>query len=315
MIAPQQASQLARHCSSNLPCLTSAGGGVAFRSVLLASQNSISTMVNRHQFQQLAKAFRAGKLTLEEFSQQGFNATVRAEASSDVQSTKDLATLSVDVDLDRPRRCGWPEVILGEGKTPEQVLSIAHAITDADQPLLITRINQDVATALNREFPEGLYHAAARTFRFGRKKEVCSPGSTVAVVSAGTSDRAVAAEASETLRWMGIAPVECADAGVAGPARLEKHLPALRKCRSIVVVAGMEGALPSVVAGHVGCPVFAVPTSVGYGANLGGIAALLSMLNSCAANVAVVNIDAGFKAGYLAGMVACQAECGMRNAE
>jgi hypothetical protein len=123
-----------------------------------------------------------------------------------------------------------------------------------------------------------------------------------AVVSAGSSDMPVAEEARETLAWMGIECELIHDVGVAGPHRLLSRVDELRRADVIVVVAGMEGALPSVVAGHVDCPVFAVPTSVGYGANFGGVAALLGMLNSCAANVAVVNIDAGFKAGYLAGL-------------
>ena len=124
------------------------------------------------------------------------------------------------------------------------------------------------------------------------------------VVTAGTSDRPVAEEALETLRWMNCEADLIIDVGVAGPHRLQQHLESLRGCDAIVVAAGMEGALPSVVGGHVDCPVVAVPTSVGYGANLGGLSALLGMLNSCAANVAVVNIDAGFKAGYIAGLIA-----------
>jgi NCAIR mutase (PurE)-related protein len=126
----------------------------------------------------------------------------------------------------------------------------------------------------------------------------------VAVVTAGTSDLPVAEEARETLDWMGVSVCMIHDCGVAGPQRLPRHLTALRSADAIVVVAGMEGALPSVVGGYVDCPVVAVPTSVGYGASFGGIAALLGMLNSCASNVTVVNIDAGFKAGYVAGMIA-----------
>jgi NCAIR mutase (PurE)-related protein len=132
----------------------------------------------------------------------------------------------------------------------------------------------------------------------------------VTVVSAGTSDAPVAEEARATLEWMGVEVRMVADVGVAGPQRLPARLADLADADAIVVVAGMEGALPSVVGGYVPCPVFAVPTSVGYGANLGGIAALLAMLNSCAANVAVVNIDAGFKAGYLAGLVATRTASG-----
>ena len=131
-----------------------------------------------------------------------------------------------------------------------------------------------------------------------------NPQLVVAVVSAGTSDLPIAEEAVETVRWMNCDVALIVDIGVAGPQRLLSRVEQLRKADAVVVVAGMEGALPSVVAGHVSVPVFGVPTSVGYGANFGGVSALLSMLNSCASNVAVVNIDAGFKAAYLAGMVA-----------
>ena len=124
------------------------------------------------------------------------------------------------------------------------------------------------------------------------------------MITAGTTDLPVAEEAAETLAWMGVETLRIADVGVAGPHRLPERLAEFESADAIVVVAGMEGALPSVVGGYVGCPVVAVPTSVGYGANLGGVAALLSMLNSCASNVAVVNIDAGFKAGYMAGLIA-----------
>lgn len=127
------------------------------------------------------------------------------------------------------------------------------------------------------------------------------------VLTAGTSDRPVALEAVETLRWMAVDVELIQDVGVAGPQRLLRRLPGLAGADAVVVVAGMEGALPSVVGGYVDCPVIAVPTSVGYGANLGGLAALLTMLNSCAANVVVVNIDAGFKGGYVAGMIARRA--------
>jgi NCAIR mutase (PurE)-related protein len=135
------------------------------------------------------------------------------------------------------------------------------------------------------------------------------------VITAGTSDLPVAEEARETLAWMGVDATLVQDVGVAGPHRLPARLAEFADSDAVVVVAGMEGALPSVVGGYVACPVFAVPTSVGYGANFGGVSALLSMLNSCAANVAVVNIDAGFKAGYLAGLVATRAHQAPRSEE
>jgi NCAIR mutase (PurE)-related protein len=134
----------------------------------------------------------------------------------------------------------------------------------------------------------------------------------VTIVTAGTTDRPVAEEARETADWIGAHVTLVQDVGVAGPHRLEEHLPAIKKADAVVVVAGMEGALPSVIGGHVACPVIAVPTSVGYGVSFGGLAAFLSMLNSCTANVAVVNIDAGFKGGYLAGLIAQRAASGRR---
>ena len=153
----------------------------------------------------------------------------------------------------------------------------------------------------------------AKTLRVNNSQAPLDPDEVksskrVAVVTAGTTDQPVAAEARETLAWMGVESVLIQDVGVAGPYRLLSRVPDLRKCSVVVCVAGMEAALPSALAGHVACPVIAVPTSVGYGANLGGVAALLSMLNSCAANVTVVNIDAGFKGGYIAGLIASQVQ-------
>ena len=158
------------------------------------------------------------------------------------------------------------------------------------------------------EFPDGAYEPVARTFRLpsDRPCRTVDRSRHVPVIAAGTSDREVAGEAHETLRWMGVSSELIIDVGVAGPWRLWSQLPRLIDAAAIVVVAGMEGALPSVVGGHVACPVIAVPTSVGYGTNLAGIAPLLSMLNSCAANVISVNIDAGFKAGFVAGLIASQ---------
>jgi len=161
-----------------------------------------------------------------------------------------------------------------------------------------------VGAVLTEHFASGRYNPRGRIFRLDQPVEKREMKGRVAVVTAGTTDRAVAEEAKETLEWMAVDVALVQDVGVAGPQRLLARLDDLRPCDAIVVVAGMEGALPSVVGGHVSVPVIAVPTSVGYGANLGGLAALLSMLNSCAANVAVVNIDAGFKGGYLAGMIA-----------
>ena len=211
------------------------------------------------------------------------------------------------VDLDRVRRCGFPEVVLAQGKPPNTLVAIAGKIVKAEQDLLVTRLDAEQASALGQAFPAGDFNSLARTFRLsnGRPSNRVATGSVV-IVTAGTSDLPIAEEAAETLRWMRVSVDVVADVGVAGPQRLLQKVNQLRQAAAVVVVAGMEGALPSVIGGHVEAPIIAVPTSVGYGANLGGVAALLSMLNSCAANVAVVNIDAGFKAGYLAGLIVTQ---------
>ncbi len=221
-------------------------------------------------------------------------------------TTPDTAiTDSARVDLDRQRRCGFPEVVYCEGKSVEAVEQIFAALVAAGQDAFATRVSAEQAAAIQRRFPNARHNAIARTIRVPLVREQ-SPTGKVAVVTAGTADRPVAEEALETLRWMGCAVERIEDVGVAGPQRLLAVVPQLQDCDAVVVVAGMEGALPSVVGGHVSCPVIAVPTSVGYGASFGGIAALLGMLNSCAANVTVVNIDAGFKAGYVAGLIAKQ---------
>ena len=214
-----------------------------------------------------------------------------------------VITESARVDLDRQRRCGFPEVVFCEGKSPESVAEIFAALVAAGQQAFGTRASAEHAAAVQHRLPTAEYHPIARTIRVW--VGVAQPlRGKVAVVTAGTADRPVAEEALETLRWMGCAVERIEDVGVAGPQRLLAVVPQLQDCDAVVVVAGMEGALPSVVGGHVSCPVIAVPTSVGYGASFGGLAALLGMLNSCAANVTVVNIDAGFKAGYVAGLIA-----------
>lgn len=216
--------------------------------------------------------------------------------------TQTALTAEACVDLGRAARCGFPEVVYGSGKTPEAIVGVFEALSAAGQACLATRVNDEQAAAVLKHFPAVIFNQTARTLRISGS--ALNQRGRVAVVSAGTSDLPVAEEAAETARWMNCTVDLMVDIGVAGPQRLLARVPELRQADAIVVVAGMEGALPSVVAGHVSSPVFAVPTSVGYGANFGGVAALLSMLNSCASNVAVVNIDAGFKGAYLAGMVA-----------
>ena len=206
------------------------------------------------------------------------------------------------VDLDRGARCGFPEVIYCEGKTSEWVEGVVRRLIEAGQNCLATRVSADQANHLAAAFPEADQDRLARTFWL----PVSPPQALgeVAVITAGTSDLPVAQEAVVTARAIGCTVTLIADVGVAGIHRLLRQQERFRSADAIVVVAGMDGALPSVVGGLVDRPVVAVPTSVGYGAAFGGIAALLTMLNACPANVVVVNIDAGFKAGYVAALIA-----------
>jgi hypothetical protein len=208
------------------------------------------------------------------------------------------------VDHHRSLRCGCPEVVLCQGKTPGQTVSIVRAIRGKGHTVLATRADEPTRLALGLAFrPDGVEaNELARTVVVGPRLEPSAAG-TVAIVTAGTGDVPVAEEARVTAEVMGSPTVTVYDAGVAGLHRLLGSAEVLRSANVIVVVAGMEGALPSVVGGLVECPVIAVPTSIGYGASLGGLAALLAMLNSCAAGLAVVNIDNGFGAGYLAALI------------
>ncbi|MBI1290792.1 nickel pincer cofactor biosynthesis protein LarB [bacterium] len=208
------------------------------------------------------------------------------------------------LDLWREARRGRPEVVFGEGKTAEQIAAIALRMTQAGQNVLVTRVDaakRAAVAALVGEIPH-VESEAGRLMQF-RVQETKPRGGLVAVLAAGTSDLPVAEEAACTAEWLG-SPVERAyDVGVAGLHRLLARGELLRKARVLVVVAGMEGALPTVVSGLVARPVIAVPTSVGYGASFRGLSALLTMLNSCSSGVSVVNIDNGFGAGYLADMI------------
>lgn len=205
------------------------------------------------------------------------------------------------VDHHRAIRQGFPEVVLGLGKTPDQIAKIAAQIVAHDHPLLVTRADEAAWAAVQQVVPEAVYHATARAITVARDMP---PGrGRIAVLSAGTSDAPVAEEAAVTATVMGNVVDRVYDVGVAGLHRVLSERSRLETARVIIVVAGMEGALPSVVAGMVDVPVIAVPTSVGYGASFGGVAALLGMLNSCANGVAVVNIDNGFGAGCMASMI------------
>jgi NCAIR mutase (PurE)-related protein len=206
------------------------------------------------------------------------------------------------VDHHRELRHGMPEVILGKGKTPEQVLTIAQHLLAVSQNLLITRADAATATLVQQNLPGAEHFSLSGAIRIWRDKTLRGKGK-IAVVCAGTSDIPVAEEAQVTAEVMGNQVESIHDIGVAGIHRLLENSSRLAEARVVVVCAGMEGALPSAVGGLVSCPVIAVPTSVGYGASFHGLAALLGMLNSCASNVTVVNIDNGFGAGYVASLI------------
>ena len=206
------------------------------------------------------------------------------------------------VDHHRALRRGFPEVVYGGGKAKEQVAAIVDRIAAQGQNVLVTRASAEIHAAVAAKHPDARYHETARCVLLEVRDTPPLPG-RVAVVCAGTSDLPVAEEAAVTAEFHGAAVERIHDVGVAGLHRLLAHGPALREAHVVIVVAGMEGALPSVVGGLVDAPVIAVPTSIGYGASFQGLAALLSMLNSCASGVAVVNIDNGFGAGYLASVI------------
>jgi NCAIR mutase (PurE)-related protein len=206
------------------------------------------------------------------------------------------------VDHHRDLRQGFPEVILGVGKTPAQIAAIAERIVSSGRPLLVTRAQPEAFDAVAAVVPSARYHPDARAITLSQG-EIAPGRGTVMIASAGTADQPIAEEAAITAELMGNTIDRLYDVGVAGIHRLLREHTRLQSARVVIVVAGMEGALPSVVAGLVSVPVVAVPTSVGYGASFGGIAALLGMLNSCANGVSVVNIDNGFGAGCIASQI------------
>jgi NCAIR mutase (PurE)-related protein len=206
------------------------------------------------------------------------------------------------VDLQRGARTGFPEVVFGAGKTPEQTAAIAVEILKRDASLLITRITPEHFAAVSAKIPHALHHPMARCITVAIGAPPKRPGS-IAVVCAGTSDLPVAEEAAVTAEIMGNQVVRIADVGVAGLHRLLRRIEEIRRADVVIAVAGMEGALPSVLAGLIERPLIAVPTSIGYGASFQGLAALLAMLNSCGSGVTVVNIDNGFGAGFAASQI------------
>jgi pyridinium-3,5-biscarboxylic acid mononucleotide synthase len=248
--------------------------------------------VDLNGLQAFLERVRRGELAVEE--------AARRLAELPVQRIAEFAQL----DGERAVRQGVPEVIFGERKSPEQIGKLVARLRELGQAVLVTRLSPEAAPAAIAAAPEGKYDPVSRTFHARPPGPAQEARGVVAVVCAGTTDIPVAEEAAVTAGFVGAAVERLYDAGVSGLHRLLRRAPDLRQADALVVCAGMEGALPSVVGGLVPRPVIAVPTSVGYGASLGGLAALLAMLNSCAANVSVVNIDNGFGAGFQAALIA-----------
>ncbi len=206
------------------------------------------------------------------------------------------------IDHHRELRTGYPEIVYCAGKTSEQVVEIFRVMCNRQNNVIGTRADENEYKSVKKIIPDAVYYPAARIISVQKKKPEI-PSSSIAVITAGTSDMPVAEEAAVTAELLGNNVLRIYDAGVAGIHRLVDKLPDIRTCRVAVVIAGMEGALASVVGGLVDIPVIAVPTSIGYGANFGGISALLAMLTSCSSGVTVVNIDNGFGAGFSASMI------------
>lgn len=207
------------------------------------------------------------------------------------------------IDHHRQLRTGFPEVIWGQGKTPEQIIQIMQAMGDRTSLIMATRIEPEVYRQLQPKIRDLKYYPVAKICAKAQGEKMPSYQGTISILTAGTADLPVAEEAAITAELCGFQVERLWDVGVAGIHRLLSHRHLIQKASVLIVVAGMEGALPSVVAGIADCPVIAVPTSIGYGANLGGIAPLLTMLNSCATGIGVVNIDNGFGAAILAGQI------------
>jgi pyridinium-3,5-biscarboxylic acid mononucleotide synthase len=243
---------------------------------------------------------------------------VRSGAVQPDAALKELATLPYEdigyarVDHHRALRQGLPEVILGQGKTVEQIAGIAERLLAAGQNVLVTRLDPAIAAEVCRRVPDLTHHPVARTALALKHPVPVVSGAPVAVVTAGTTDLPVAEEALETLRAAGVPTERVVDVGIAGLHRVLAALPALRRARVVIVVAGMEGALPSVVGGLVESPVIAVPTSTGYGVALEGMTALFGMLTSCASGITVVNIDNGFGAAMAAIRILANAREGQK---
>lgn len=246
--------------------------------------------------EQILELVKSGQCTIQEAKQ-------HIMESSELK-TERIADLGfAQIDLDREQRIGFPEVVYGEGKTAEQIIAIMQTLEKHTNRILATRVDREKADLILPALPKATYHPEARAITWFKQPILQVHKGYVAVVCAGTSDLPVAEEAAIIAECMGSHVERIYDVGVSGIHRLFKHLPLIRGANAIVVVAGMEGALVSVVGGLVSKPVIAVPTSVGYGASFQGLAPLLTMLNSCAPGISVVNIDNGFGAGYYAGLI------------
>ncbi len=246
--------------------------------------------MDQKQLEKLLRSIQKGELTVQE----------------GVQKLKTLPFEDIGeamIDHHRPLRKGFPEVIFGQGKEADQVIRIMERMVEAHEDILVTRIDEEKAKAVLQRFPQASYNQRARTITLRLSEAAGQSQGIILVITAGTSDIPVAEEAAVTARIMGHSVETLYDVGVSGVHRLLNHRERLMEANVLIVVAGMEGALPSVVGGLVARPVIAVPTSVGYGTSFGGLAPLLAMLNSCASNVAVVNIDNGFGAGYIASLI------------
>ncbi|EGO2647718.1 nickel pincer cofactor biosynthesis protein LarB [Enterococcus faecalis] len=231
-------------------------------------------------------AFKEGKLSLEE-------ATNKLNGFCELDFAK--------IDTQRKERTGYPEVVYGEGKTIEQLIKIINSLRKENNTILVTRVSQQKAQPLESNFPHGTYYELARCFVINQMETTTK--NYIAIVTAGTSDMSVAEEAAITAETFGNQIKRIYDVGVSGIHRLFAHLDEIQQASVVIVIAGMEGALVSVLGGLVSVPVIAVPTSIGYGSNFQGLTALLGMLNSCSSGVSVVNIDNGFGAAYNASMI------------
>jgi pyridinium-3,5-biscarboxylic acid mononucleotide synthase len=245
--------------------------------------------MNEKRLRDLLKNLKEGKISIDE--------TVSHFQNFDY---KDLEFAKID--NHRTLRTGYPEVIFGQNKTAEQIVGIVKYMYEQENNILVTRTNNEAYERVKKITSEAIFHEQARTITI-RKVTNEKPSTHIAIVSAGTSDMAVSEEAAVTAEIFDNEVKRYYDVGVAGIHRFYDKLSEIRTARVVVVIAGMEGALPSIVGGMVDKPVIAVPTSIGYGANFGGLSALLGMLTSCASGVSVVNIDNGFGAGYLASMI------------